>query len=96
MRSQIIQAPQASARLKGDVPGDGFFLIKKKKKSGKKGGTDAWRFSRRRELLSYSEDKKRQSSKCRVWDLSCLPSDVCTVVWTCKVWVVIPRGASSV
>lgn len=52
-----------------------------------------WRFSRHRELLSYREDEKYQSLKWGVWDLSCLPGDVCLVVWTCKVWAMIPRGA---
>lgn len=95
VRSRIIWAVQACPSPEGDgVLGDGFYFVlfffffKWKRKV-----TKVWRPFRHRELLSYREDKKYQSLKWGLWDLSWLPDDVCIVVWACKVWAMIPRRA---
>lgn len=94
VRSQIIQAVQVYTSLKGDgVLGDGFYFVLGVCFKWKRKVTEVWRFFRHRDLLSYREDKKYQSLKWGVWDLSCLPGGVCIVVWACRVWAMIPRGA---
>lgn len=69
------------------VLGDSFYFVLRFFLKWNRKVPEVWKFFTHWELLSYREDKKYQSLKWGIWDLSCFPGGVCIVAWA-----MIPRG----